>query len=80
MGLQQFEEVIVIGCGKIASNVLQFVNRQKTRYGYEVSYIEHEQSALSVMKAVCEKNGISYYLLKEKNRLEIILKAIINAC
>lgn len=70
IGLQQFEKIIVIGSEKIAFDVLQFVDSKKKQYEYEVAYVEYGQSGLSVMKSVCEKQGIPYCLINDKNRMQ----------
>lgn len=64
-----FEKVIVIGSTKIAADILDFVNVEKTRYGYEVAYAGYGQNSLSVMKVMCQKNGIPYYFMDKKNQV-----------
>lgn len=71
---ERFEKVIVIGSNKIASDVLQFVNAEKQRYGYEVVYIEHEQDGMSVMSMVCKKNNIPYHFLSAKHAITQFLE------
>lgn len=65
----RFDSVIVIGCGKIAEDVLQYVNMKRSSYHYEVQFIEHEHRDLSRLKRLCNETGIKYTQIQGKSEM-----------
>ena len=70
-----FEKVIIIGYGQIVNNCILKLNELKSIYGYDLTYIEYENTNLSTSITLCEKEGIKYYQLSDKHEVtEFFLK------
>ncbi len=72
----RFELVVVIGCGKIAGDVLRHVTELREKYGYRVRFIEHEIGAISRMRAVCAQVDVPYEQITDKAELTERLLAL----
>ena len=73
---ERFERVVVIGYGKAAGNILKYIEKQRTVYGYNLEFIEHEMHALGITKQICEETGISYACMPDKRELAAYLCAV----
>lgn len=62
-----FEKVIVIGYGQIVNNCIQKLNELINDYGFELNFIEYENTALSNSIELCERLGVAYNKLYEKS-------------
>ena len=62
-----FEKVIVIGYGQIVNSCIQKLSELKNTYGYELSYIEYENTSLSNSVELCEQLGVGFEKLYEKH-------------
>ena len=72
----RFDTVIIIGCGKIADDILSYVADLQSHYGYKTKYIEHEVNHLSRMKAICDKRKIDFARILDKCTLAETLCAM----
>lgn len=64
-----FREVVVIGYGKAAGEVLQYVCGMQTEYGYRLQFVEHEVHPFSITKNICMENGIPFTAITDKRDL-----------
>lgn len=65
----RFAQVIVIGYGKTAAEVLGFVADKQRKYGYEAVFIEHEVKGIPDMQAVCSHKQMAYERIEDKRQL-----------
>ena len=65
----RFSHIIVIGCGKIAGDVLQYTARLRETYGYKLTFIEYEKHVISKFSDLCRQIGVAYELLTDKQDL-----------
>lgn len=65
----RFKQVIVIGYGKIARDVLRYVAERQTEFGYQTLCIEHELHGMSKLCAICNEIGVSYMQILDKKEL-----------
>lgn len=72
----RFATVMVIGCGKIAGDVLRHVAGLREEYGYAVRFVEHEAGAFSRMRSVCAQTGVRYEQIQDKAALTEQLLAL----
>lgn len=70
---EKFDRVVVIGYGKAAGNILQYIEEQRPAYGYHLEFIEHESHALSITRKICEEMGIPYAFMPDKQELSVYL-------
>lgn len=71
----RFDLVVVIGCGKIAEDVLLYVNLKKKDYHYDVQFIEHEHREFSRLKGITEEKKIEYAQIPDKQEMtQFLLK------
>lgn len=66
----KFVNVVVLGYGKIAAEVLQYVCQKRDMYAYQVSYIEHEIYPFNQAQKVAEENGVWGRVITDKKQLE----------
>lgn len=59
----------MIGCGKIAGDVLRYVAERGKPYGYETEFVEHTSAPLANLKSLCQKVGAAYERIPERARL-----------
>lgn len=67
--MKRYVKIIVIGYGKIADNVLNYVCCKKEDYGYDVEFIEYERNPFSIARKICRENGIRFSSCQEKRKL-----------
>lgn len=63
---EQAEVVIVIGFGKIASDVLEYLIAQRKVWGYELQFIEYEPYPTSRIENLCLENQVVFLRLHDK--------------
>lgn len=66
MSVAKFEQVVVIGYGVIARDVLACVLNRKNEFGYSVEYIEHEASSLNGAKRLAQERGVLFRTIEDK--------------
>lgn len=71
-----YQQVVIIGYGKVTGEVLQYVYDRKEEYGYELTFIEHELHPLSVTEKICGENGIPFERITDKKELAAALDMI----
>lgn len=75
-GTTLFQKVLILGYGKVAGEVLQYVYDRRAEYGYELVFIEHEVHALNMTEKICRDNGILFYRIPDKKELSRFLDRI----
>lgn len=70
----RFDTVIIIGCGKIADEILGYVADLQSYYGYKIKCIEHEVNIFSRVKAICSKKNVDFFQLVDKRVLTETLR------
>lgn len=79
----KFSDVIVIGFGKIVSDVLKYVIEQRKKWNYAITFIAYETYPTSNVKKICSENAVEFeelheqvditeYLLKQDKKTLII--------
>ncbi len=76
MGICRFEQVIVIGCGKIVCTVLRYMTQLKEKYSFDLMYIQHEQQGLNAAEGICAEEGITVKSLFGKSEVSSFLMNI----
>lgn len=74
----RFSQVIVIGYGKTAAEVLDFTAALKKEYGYRICYIEHEVKPIPNMQVLCERLQVDYERITDRETLTCRLLKISN--
>lgn len=64
-----YQQVVIIGYGKVTGEVLQYVYDRKEQYGYDLTFIEHEVHPLSITERICRENGILFERITDKKEL-----------
>lgn len=64
-----FEKIIVIGYGKIAGDILEYIINRQKEYGFSVAFIEHEVHTFGVTEKICRENGVPFTRIEEKQKL-----------
>lgn len=67
--MNSFKHIIVIGYGVVTGRVLSCVNDCSDKYGYRVTYIEHEIHPFNIAKKYAETNGIDCRVIEDKINL-----------
>jgi len=62
----RFDNVIVIGCGKIVGTVLKYVAGLRDSYGFALCYIQYETQGMTAVHKICEENNIEELVLPDK--------------
>ena len=62
----RFDEIIIIGSGKIASTVLKYVISLKSLFTYQLTFVSTDKRDLSKIEYVCSANNVGYLKLKDK--------------
>ena len=65
----EFERVIILGYGQIVNNCILKLKELSEKYRYSLNYIEYESTSLSTSVSLCEKEGISYKKIDNKEEL-----------
>ncbi len=69
----RFEKVVVIGWGKTAADVLNYVTKRQDTFVYRTLCIECETHGMSKLHAICDGSGAEYaYIPDKKKALETI--------
>lgn len=76
MAHTRFERIIIIGYGRVTTQVLEHVCELESDYGYTVEYIEHEPHPFSTLKKACEARGVPFRPMPEKGELKLWLKGL----
>lgn len=66
MQIAHFKRIIVIGCGIIAGDVLQYVFDNSKKFGYETECVEYGEHELSSARRCAEKNSLPYHIIGNK--------------
>ena len=66
-----YNKIAIIGYGKIAKDILQYVIEHKGKYGYEIEFVQHMRGAISVVEYVCEKYNVPFYFLPDKKQVQM---------
>lgn len=64
-----FEKVIVIGYGQIVNNCIKKLCEIRDCFGYELLYIEYENTSLSTSTELCEKLGVDFDRINDKSKV-----------
>ena len=65
----RFENVIVIGYGKMARDVLRYVAERQTKFKYQTLCIEYELHGMSKLGKLCNEIGVSHMQILDRNEL-----------
>lgn len=65
----RFSQIIIIGCGKIAGDVLGFTADKRAEYGFSLAFIEHEKHAMSKFESMCKEMCAQYEQIPEKSAI-----------
>ncbi len=60
-----YKNVIVIGYGVVAKDVLETVFQNQSKYGYKTEYIEHEVYPFGVARKYAVANSLQYSVIEE---------------
>ena len=71
-----YERIVIIGYGKIANDVLNYICMKKEIYRYNILFIEHEIYPLSIARQICEKNNVDFLKITDKKELTYRLEHI----
>ena len=63
--MNSFKHVIVIGYGVVSGRVLSYVNDCYNKYGYDITYIEHEIHLFNNTKKYAKTNGINCMVIED---------------
>lgn len=74
----RFDTVFVLGCGKIAIDILHYIAKLRTDYEYKVIFLEHEVNPLSNIKDMCRSVNAEYIKVPDKKKLTDFLSDISN--
>ena len=69
MGSTDFKAVLVIGYGKVAGDVLEYVWENERAYGYKICYIEHEIYPFNRAMKFSQEKGIENQTITDKQEL-----------
>lgn len=64
-----FSKVIIIGYGQIVNACIEKMKALSDLYDFDLEYIEYENTELSTSVNLCEKLGIKYQKLHEKDKV-----------
>lgn len=64
-----FDKVIIIGYGQIVNNCILKLKELTADYLFDLLYIEYENTSLSTSINICEKEGINYLQIENKDEL-----------
>ena len=64
-----YESVVIIGYGQIVNNCIQKLTELRSKFGYNLEYIEYENTGLSNSTDICEKCDVSYKQLGDKEKV-----------
>ncbi|MCM1297246.1 MAG: hypothetical protein NC311_17030, partial [Muribaculaceae bacterium] len=64
-----FQRVVVIGYGKVAGEVLQYVCGRQEDYGFRLEFIEHEVHPFGITEKLCRERGVAFSRITDKREL-----------
>jgi hypothetical protein len=67
--MKKYEQVIVIGYGVIAGDILKTVCQYAVDFDYNIIYIEHEVQPFSSAKKFAKANKIETEVIEDKDEL-----------
>ncbi len=76
MKRERFERIIIMGDGKIAGDILIYLNDLQQGYSFLLEYIEHEIQQFSVIGKICQSKMIAFKQIFNKEDLASYLNAI----
>lgn len=71
----RFKKVIVIGYGKIASDMLRYVAERQTGFGYRALCVEYELHGISSLRTPCGETDADYAQVTDKKKVTELLLA-----
>lgn len=74
--MNKYEQIIIIGTGQIALEVLKYVKEFACLSGCRLLFIEHERSSFDIFQMACQKENIPYVRITEKCILHKFLNDI----
>lgn len=75
----RFDTVFVVGCGKIAVDILHYIADMQSDYGYKVTFLEYENNQLLNIKDMCRSLSAEYIKMPDKIDLTDFLSSIRNS-
>lgn len=72
----EYQKIIIIGYGKAAKKILEYVKERQKDYGYYIEFIEHETDPFHIIKKICREKGISLVQIEEKKLLKKYLESL----
>lgn len=76
MKSKRFERIIIIGDGKIAGDILTYLNNLQQSYNFLLEYIEHDVQWFSVIGKICKSKKIAFRQIFNKEELASYLEAM----
>lgn len=64
-----FRKIVIIGYGKIASEILKYVYKQQKKFEYQLEFVEHEVWPLNITEKICRRNNIAFVRIIDKQKL-----------
>ncbi len=75
-----YENIAIIGYGKIVAWVIKYIYEYQKKYNYTIRYIEHEIEPFGVSRNVCSELGIDCFQIVDKEELTHFLLSIHESC
>ena len=72
----EYQNIIIIGYGKIAVKTLAYVIERQKEYGYQMEFIEHEEDSYHIIRKICDEQNVSLVRIKEKTMLRNYLDTL----
>lgn len=69
----RFNLIIIIGCGKIANDLIRYVKKMQPGYGYQLKFIESELNEFSNIKKICKEIDVPYEQISNKDLMTQLL-------
>lgn len=76
MKSKRFERIIIMGDGKIAGDILTYLNDLQQSYNFLLEYIEYDIQRFSVIGKICQSKKIEFRQIFNKEELASYLNAI----
>lgn len=76
MKSKRFDRIVIMGDGKIAGDILTYLNDLQQSYKFLLEYIEHEIHRFSVIGKICQIKKIAFNHIYNKEELVSYLDAI----
>ena len=65
-----YKKVVVIGCGTIATTVMEYVIKSSKTYGFSSEFVRYEIGLSSPVKKICQEANAGYLEISDKDELE----------